>query len=286
MAETLAILAALSFALGTTLQQRGTLQTRAEEGDPRFLLEILHEPVWLLGALIQAVGWFLQAVALDQGSLVAVQALCTLSLVFALPLGVWLTDQTVSRWSVIGAVTATVGIVVFVAVAQTSGGTDQPSSSSWWTAALVIAAVTIVLSGFARRTRGASSASLYATAAGLGFAFQAAVTKVFVTVVGDGLGPILSSWTTYALIASALVGFALQQSALKTGFLAPAMAASNASTLVVSVMLGVTVFDETIHRTSSGHAPALIGLVGAVVGVIILAVAQPQSETSPAAQQS
>ncbi len=33
----LALLSAFSFALGTVLQQRGTLQTTAEEGDPRFL---------------------------------------------------------------------------------------------------------------------------------------------------------------------------------------------------------------------------------------------------------
>ena len=45
MAETLALLAALSFALGTTLQQRGTLATDAAEADPRFLVQIVREPV-------------------------------------------------------------------------------------------------------------------------------------------------------------------------------------------------------------------------------------------------
>src|SRR5215471_13063733 len=248
MAETLALLAALSFALGTTLQQRGTLQTDAAEGDPRFLLQILREPVWLAGALLQACGWVLQAVALDRGSLVVVQALCTLSLVFALPLGVWLTAQRVTYWSVVGALTALVGIVGFVSVAQTSTGGTEPSAASWWTAGIAIVIGMAILAGVARRARGGKAAALLAAAAGLSYAFQAAVTKVFVNVIGDGLGPILSSWTTYALIASALAGFALQQSALKTGYLAPAMAASNASTLLVSVILGVVIFDETIHR--------------------------------------
>jgi len=49
----LALLSALSFALGSVLQQRGTLQTTAAEGDPRFLAEIIRKPVWLLGGSLQ-----------------------------------------------------------------------------------------------------------------------------------------------------------------------------------------------------------------------------------------
>jgi hypothetical protein len=90
-------MAALAFAFGTVLQQRGTLDTSAAEGDPHFLGEILRKPVWLLGAALQVVGWVLQAFALDKGSLIVVQSLCALSLVFALPIGVRLTDQHVGR---------------------------------------------------------------------------------------------------------------------------------------------------------------------------------------------
>src|SRR5580693_362285 len=93
MAYSLAVLAALAFALGTVLQQRGTLQTSAEENDPRFLVEILHKPVWLAGMISQSAGWILQAAALDRGPLVVVQCLTAMSLVIALPLGIWLTKQ-------------------------------------------------------------------------------------------------------------------------------------------------------------------------------------------------
>jgi hypothetical protein len=89
----LALLAGLLFALGSVLQQRGTLQTSAKEGDPRFLLEIIHKPVWLLGGSLQVSGWVYQAAPGKSGCLVAVQSLCALSLVFALPLGARLTGQ-------------------------------------------------------------------------------------------------------------------------------------------------------------------------------------------------
>jgi multidrug transporter EmrE-like cation transporter len=117
---------------------------------------------------------------------------------------------------------------------------------------------------------------MFATAAGLGFAFQAAVTKVFVAQLGYGLAAILSSWTTYALILSALAGFALQQSALKTGFLAPAMAACNAATLAMSALLGVTLFQETISQGAGRLSPAVLGLAIAVVGVALLASPEPR----------
>jgi drug/metabolite transporter (DMT)-like permease len=272
VSELLALLAAVSFALGTTLQQRGTLETDAAEGDPRFLREILREPVWLVGALLQAAGWVLQAAALDRGSLVVVQSLCTLSLVFALPLGAALTRQRLSRRSVAGACATVIGLIAFVAVGEPNSGVTNPAARAWWTASIVVVGATITFAVLARRSRGPMAATLYATAAGIGFGFQAAVTKEFMTVIGHGLGPILGSWTTYALVASALVGFALQQSALKTGYLAPAMAASNASTLIVSVVLGVAVFDETLVQAGDPVAAAVLGLLVATLGVVLLAL--------------
>jgi hypothetical protein len=118
-------------------------------------------------------------------------------------------------------------------------------------------------------------AALFGAAAGVGFALQAAVTKVFVGELGHGVGALLATWSTYVLIASALVGFVLQQSALKTGVLAPAMAASNASTLLFSAVFGIVVFDERLANGNGRVALAIIGLAIAVFGVIRLAVAGP-----------
>ncbi len=266
----LALLAALSFALGTVLQQRGTLQTSAAEGDPRFLAEIIRKPVWLLGGSLQVCGWILQALALERGSLALVQSLCALSLVFALPLGVRLTGQQVGRRSIIGAFATLLGILSFVTLGQPQGGTSQPEAAAWWTSGLIFLLLILLLGWLARQRRGALAAALFATGAGLCYAYQAAVTKVFMTQLGYGLGVILSSWTTYALILTALIGFTLQQSALKTGFLAPAMAASNASMLVASVLLSVTIFQESLSNGQERLLPALLGLFLAVFGVVLL----------------
>jgi hypothetical protein len=57
---TLAFLATITFALGTVLPQKGTLDTTNESGDSSWLIQILHRPVWLAGMLLQASGWILQ----------------------------------------------------------------------------------------------------------------------------------------------------------------------------------------------------------------------------------
>jgi drug/metabolite transporter (DMT)-like permease len=272
-AYTLALLAALCFALGSVLQQRGTLETAAGEGDPRFLAQIVKRPVWLAGAGFQSTGWVLQAVALDRGSLILVQSLTQLSLVLALPLGARLTGQRISRRVWAGALAMVCGIVLLLAAGSPQGGIDTPSREAWWSAgtSAAIGIGLLVLAG--RHRRGASRALLLGAAAGVCYAMQASATKVFVTLVGAGVVTLLTSWTTYVLVLSALVGFALQQSSLKTGVLAPAMGSSNATTLFVSVLFGVTVFQETLAG-GAGRVAGIAGLLVAIVGVGLLAGAE------------
>ncbi len=235
MAVFLALLAACAFALGNVLQQKGALEAPAGADDPRFFVQILRRPVWLAGMVSQASGWALQAAALDRGSLVQVQSLTAMSLVIALPLGARFTDQQISRRVMLGAVAMVAGIVLFLTAGSPAGSTSEPDAAAWWSAGIVTVLVVGVLANAGRHRSGAARALLYGSAAGVGFGLQAAVTKVFVTLIGKGIGAILTSWTIYVLIGSAAAGFILQQSALKTGVLAPAMASSNAVTLFVSV---------------------------------------------------
>ncbi len=282
-AELLAVLAAASFALGSVLQQKGTLEAPAGEDDPRFLVQILHRPVWLAGGAMQVLGWVLQAAALDRGSLVVVQSLTALSLVLALPLGARLTDQDVTPRVWLGALAMFLGVVVFLSLGAPQSGTDSPPAAAWVSAGVTALLAVAVLAGLGRRHPAAPRALLFGSAAGVCFALQAAVTKVFVPLVGEGVHAMVTSWTIYALIASAMVGFVLQQSALKTGVLAPAMASSNAVTLFASVVFGVTVFGEALSKGDGRTAPALVGLGLTLLGMVLLAGARPPTSSPPPA---
>jgi drug/metabolite transporter (DMT)-like permease len=281
MATVLALIAACAFALGSVLQQKGTLEAPAQGDDAHFLAQIVRRPVWLAGAGCQGAGWVLQAAALDRGSLIVVQSVTTLSLVIALPLGVRITGQVVSRRVWLGALAVVAGIVLFLSGGSPQGGTSTPPASAWWSAGIVTATLVTVLYLLGTRSTGATKALLFGAGAGVGFALQASVTKVFVPLVSKGLGAMLSSWTVYVLIASAMVGFVLQQSALKTGVLAPAMASSNAVTLFASIVMGITVFGESLSHGGGRLAPAVLGLALALSGVVLLAGAEPPLPSEP-----
>ena len=237
--------------------------------------------MWLAGGGLQIAGWVLQAAALDRGSLLVVQSLTTTSLVIALPIGARLTDQQISRRVMVGALAVVVGIVVFLSVGSPQAGTSHPGAAAWSLAGICSIVIIGILARLGWSRSGAARALLLGGAAGVGFGLQAAVTKMFMTVFGHGIHAILTSWTVYVLAASAVVGFVLQQSALKTGVLAPAMASSNAVTLFVSVLLGVTVFGESLSKGGHELAPALVGLTVALAGVVLLAGAKPPLPAQP-----
>lgn len=284
MGTALALLAAVLFAFGTVLQQRGTMSVESSDDNPRFLLQILHRPVWLLGAVLQASGWVVQAIALDRAALLVVQSLTALSLVIALPIGMWLTDQRIGRREFAGAILTILGIVVFLSGGQPQGGTSHPSAGTWWAACLITFALVGLLFTVGWRFTGAAKALTFGAAAGLGYGLQAAVTKLFVTEVGGGALGLLTSWSTYVLIVSAFTGLYLQQSALKTGVLAPAMASSNSVTLFSSVLLGIAVYGETLSKTGTAHTgSAALGLIVAVVGIAFLAGSDDPDKETPGA---
>jgi hypothetical protein len=101
--------------------------------------------------------------------------------------------------------------------------------------------------------------------------------------MGDGLAALLTTWTSYALIVTALAGFALQQSALKTGHLAPALASSNASTLLISVLLGIRIFEETLADAGGNRAIAFVALAAAAVGLALLSTPTPSANPNATA---
>ena len=281
MTVLLALLAACGFALGSVLQQKGDVETSAGAQDSGFLVQILRRPVWLAGLAMQVAGWVFQALALKNGALTVVQSITTLSLVIALPLGAKITNEQISAKVIAGAVIMVVGIVLFLVVGSPQGGTSHPDATAWWSAILATVVVVGLLAGFGWRSAGATKALLLGSAAGVGFALQAAVTKVFMTQLGHGVAALFGDWTTYALIASAVAGFVLQQSALRTDVLAPAMASSNAVTLFASVIFGLTVFGESLSHGHGRLVPAIIGLAFALVGIVLLAGAKPPHAAEP-----
>lgn len=98
------------------------------------------------------------------------------------------------------------------------------------------------------------------------------MVKGAVTQFDNGiLGPI-ESWELYAVIVGAIVGLGLSQISLQPGDLPPAMASQSIATPVVGVILGVALFEETLHDTSAGAIASVVALAVMLAGIAALAM--------------
>ena len=125
-----------------------------------------------------------------------------------------------------------------------------------------------------RQPSRASDLALFGTTAGILFGFEAAAMKTFDTAISHGFTALLTSWSSYALLFSAVGGFYFMQVALQAGALAPAIASSNAANPIASAALARTMYLETPQRTAGGKVASLLALVVLVVGLIWLARGQ------------
>jgi drug/metabolite transporter (DMT)-like permease len=255
----LALIAAVLFALGVVLQQRGAMAA-PRAGSKGFVRSVFSSPVWLAGGVASVLGWVVQAVALDRGQLFVVQPIISLQVVFALPLGIWLTGQRVVRLQWLGAVAVVVGLAVFLVASAPASGRDNAPAATWLIASVVTIAATLAVTLVGRHRRPSTRAAFFGAAAGILFGFQSAVTKEFVQVVPDGVSALLHSWTTYAMIVSALAAFYLCQASLQVGVLAPSLATMNVATPATSMILGRVVFLEVPSRTTAGAVGSLLAL--------------------------
>jgi drug/metabolite transporter (DMT)-like permease len=270
MAIVLALLAASAFALGNAMQQRGALRTSHPGESSRFLVQLFRHPVWILGGALQGAGFLAQIVALAIGSLLVVQAIVVSSFVIALPCGVWLTNQHVGRREVFAALVTVAGLILFLVGGHPTGGTNHVPTGEW-VACLAVSLVCLAgLDISARRLGPAPAAAMLGAAAGLAFGLQGGQVKDLAHV-GGGIVGVVTSWQFYALAAVGIAGFVYQQRGLKVGVLAPNMAASNVVTLVVSVLLGVVLFDEVLSHGTIGSVLSVPGLVLMATGILILA---------------
>jgi drug/metabolite transporter (DMT)-like permease len=275
----LALASALLFALGSVLQQRAGLDAPFAGASSRLLLRMARRPVWLAGIAADGLGFVAQAAALRIGRLAVVQPLLVASVVFALPLGVRLSGQTVRRGDVAAAALVVVALVGFLTIATPSGGTGEAPVSDWLIVASVCGAVCVPLVLLGRRGRAPRRAALLGSATGILFALSAALTKAVVDELHSGIVHVLGSWELYALAGVGYASMTLNQLALNTGALAATIATSTALDPIVSVVLGLTLFHESLHATSLQAAGTLSALIAALLGMAVLA--RSQAHTSP-----
>jgi drug/metabolite transporter (DMT)-like permease len=286
MASALALMAAFLFAVAATLQQKGALKLDGVSlAKPMSLVRLVGQRMWLFGTAALLVGYVLQAAALDRGRLAVIQPLLVTTIVFALPLGWLLTNQRVGRREVGGAGVIIVGLGAFAIYGDPAGGKDNAPNDEWAIAIVLLSTICAGLLVLGRHGTPTKVAAVYGTIAGILFGLSAALTKQTIELLHEGVGVMLSHWQCYALAVAGVLGFVLQQVSLGTGRLAPSVATVSVANPVVGVVLGIAIFDERLSRPGWHVLVAVIGLVLALGGAVLISLSSqpgPEPRSEPA----
>ena len=267
-------MAAFLFALAATLQQKGALNLPTISlADPMSLVRLVGEKTWLIGTLALFAGYLFQAGALDRGRLSIIQPLLVTTVVFALPLGYFLTKQVVGRREEIGAVMIIVGLGLFVYFGDPAGGNENASNSQWAITIVLLSVLSVVLLVFGSGDL-SMKAAVYGTVAGILFGLSSALTKPTLDDLHVSVGTMLSHWECYALAVAGVLGFVLQQVSLGTGRLAPSVATVSVANPLVGILIGILLLDERLARPGWHIVLAVVGLGIALVGAVVISLAR------------
>ena len=263
--------AALLYAVASVLQHRAALEAPAEQSMRIGLLaRLIGKPWWLAGVAADIAAFGLQFLALGYGALAVVQPLLVSGLLFALPLGAWVSGRKVTARELRWALLTVAGLAVLLVCANPSAGHADLPGRVW---ALVVAAVLIPSAAIllVADRMPASRPALLSVAAGALYAFTAALAKTVAHDLGEGVTRALSSWQLYALIPAGLVGMLIVQSAFQAGPLRASLPSLTAVDPVVSIAIGVLAFHEHVGDSALQLIAEATGLAALVIGVLALA---------------
>ncbi|WP_251096199.1 DMT family transporter [Streptomyces sp. Caat 7-52] len=269
LAAVFAVAGAASNAVGTAFQRKAA--SDSTRGGLRLLAELVRRPYWMIGMAGVICAALFQSLALVNGPLALVQPLFILELPFALLVAAPLMHRRLPHsgwWGVAGCVT---GLALLLIAAAPHGATDQASLGRWIPAVCLCAgamALAVLLAGRGRLP--ARRAALLATASAIGNALTAALLKSASGTFADhGFAAFLRSWQTYGFALAGAAAVLLLENALQAGPLAAAQPALTIGDAVVSLTLGITLFDERI-RTGWWLLPEACGALLIVAGVLVL----------------
>ncbi|MGW0613999.1 DMT family transporter [Streptomyces sp. NPDC002788] len=268
-----AVCAALSNAVATVLQRKAALTVPSSQGfRAGLLVDLLRRPVWLAGILAVIAAAVCQALALATGPLTIVQPLFVLELPLTLVVASLLMHRHLpgAGWLAVAVVVA--GLAVALAAASPAGNRTHVSLDRWIPALAVCAAAVVALSLTAlRRPEGRARAACLGTATAISYAVTAALMKAAMHILDDqGLVGFLTSWQTYAFAVTGVCALFLLENAMQAGPLVASQPALTLGDALVSLTLGILLYEETI-RSGWWLVPQLFGVALIAAGVLTLA---------------
>lgn len=221
---------------------------------------------------VSLAGFALQGLALAFGSLILVQTVAVMSLIFALPLGAWFYGRHVTKTELFWGHVLAACVIVLVVYGRPTGGAFHPSWQTWVLACGAGIVVVVLLLRLSRNRRSGDRALLLGVAGGTAFAYVALLTKgVAERFAQGGVFEVATTGEVYGLGVAAVAALTLQQMSFSAGDVHQAVPASTVTTPVVSLGLGVVVLGEWFSVDDTALAVLAIALAVMVVATVRLA---------------
>ncbi|SDN47870.1 hypothetical protein SAMN05660199_00087 [Klenkia soli] len=272
----LALLSACAFAVSTVVQHRAA--TDAGQDLPqgavlRLVGKLVRNRAWIGGQAAALTGFLLHAAALKFGPVVVVQPLLSGGLVISLALGALVDRRYPGRvlpekgqWISAGVVAVTLGLFVVSARPDHGGAYARPGPLLLCVGGA--ATVMVLAALWALRPRAPHKALALGLGAGFGFGITGLLLK---DVVAHPPGDLLTSWTTYVLLVSGATSITFAQWAYQSGALIECLPVMAVLEPLVAVGLAAPVYGERLAPGLLATTGQVVGVVGLVVGVAVLA---------------
>ena len=266
-----ALAAAVAFGGSTALMHHGASGTPEDARGLRGLMShIVRQWRWWLGMAASLSGLALHALALHIGTIAVVQPLVVTGLVFAFLFRSALDRHLPSRRTMLWVLLTATGLTVFLLAARTQSGRDSLDTDP--AVVLLVAGAVAVAVGWVAAFRVPRHAGLLlGIAAGVVYGLVAGTLKATANSAADGLGGMFTSWPVYVLVALGVAGFLLNQQAYQRAPLSRSAPAANTVNPVVALVFGIVAYGETTPGDPGAITAEVVGLVGILAGVFMLA---------------
>lgn len=273
MVYALAVLAALLVGVGSVIEQRTAAKAPPEFSlSPKLLLWLAKRPIWLAGFSTTLLGNLVFAAALGSGSVALVQAMFTLRLLFALTVSsAWAQHRVPLRDSA-GAAAVAAGLVGFLVgsrPSQSEAPADVDLTWVLWGGSVVVVVLGLIVA--ARAVGPVGKAGLLGIAAGGLYGLQSSLIHTAVDVFStSGIAGLATTWSGYTVVAMALLGMLLVQSAYEAAPLSVSYPAIVTTELLAGISLGVVLLGGSLSLHPVGIVFGALGVAAMVVGVVLL----------------
>jgi drug/metabolite transporter (DMT)-like permease len=271
LAVVFSLLTAVTNAASATLQWNTATKAPPEEAKGLHLAAYLvRQPQYLAAIATLTLSFLLQAAALHEGDVSFVQPLLVTELPFTLFMSALWLGTGLDRRELLGSAAICMGLGLFLGVGSPQGGRAAVPAGAWLVAAVAVAAVMGILVLIAHTGDSMRKTVAYALASGIAYAMTAVLVKGTTSRISGGIGHLLAGWEPYAMVLTGVMAVLLQQQSLHAGPLAAAKPATTVINPIASVILGVTVFQNSLGGGLQVVAEVFGGAI-LVAGIVELA---------------